>query len=262
MDEPNRADIGQVTKPLGQRSTGPAPEPAGEQERRDPMALPDRGGRHAAPRPDRPRLHLRPLIGLLGLVLFMIAIGILLIRVINQSQHVVGKEAATPAATTAALPPPVSTGGLAATRNLLRNWSFETDTEGWQRVGAARFSRELGGRTSGSSAFVQASTTGPSRAGIAAPDIVQVRPGEVYEASAWVRSGTPGLRVVVSLVVDGQGGRERSSQAAVTAADPGWVRVDIDHRAKTAGALSLEVTLDHPKSGEGMLVDEVTVRRA
>jgi Carbohydrate binding domain len=261
MDEPNRAEVGQVTRPVAQAPTGQAPGPVSDQEGRDHVVVPDRGGRHAAPRPDRRRLHLRPLIGLLGLVVFMVAIGILLIRVINQSQEVVGKEAATPT-TTGQLPPPVSTGGFAAARNLLRNWSFETDTEGWQRIGAARFSRELGGRTSGSSAFVQASATGADRAGIAAPDIVQVRPGEVYEASAWVRSGTPGLRVVVSLVVSGPEGRERSSEAAVTAADPGWVRVDVDHRAKIAGALSFEVTLDRAKSGEGLLVDEVTVRRA
>jgi hypothetical protein len=261
MDEPNRAEIGQVTQPVGQASVGPASGPVSDQESRDRLALPDRGGRHVAPPPDRPRLHLRPLIGLLGLVLFMVAIGILLIRVINQSQEAVGKDAAKPISTEQ-LPPPVATGGLAAARNLLRNWSFETDTEGWQRVGTARLSRELGGRTSGSSAFVQASATGPSRVGMAAPDIVQVRPGEVYEASAWVRSGTPGMRVVVSLVVTGQGGREATSEPAVTAANPGWVRVDVDHRAKSAGALSFEVTLDNAKLGEGLLVDEVTVRRA
>jgi hypothetical protein len=261
MDEPNRAEIGQVTRGAGQASMGQAPGPVTDQEEPDRSVLPDRGGRHAAPRPDRPRLHLRPLIGLLGLVLFMVAIGILLIRVINQSQDAVGEDAATQA-TTGQLPPPVATGGLAAGRNLLRNWSFETDTEGWERIGAARLSRELGGRTSGSSAFVQASATGPSHVGMVAPDIVQVRPGEVYEASAWVRSGTPGLRAVVSLVVNGQEGREASSEPAVTAADPDWVRVDVEHRAKSAGALSFEVTLGNAKVGEGLLVDEVIVRRA
>jgi hypothetical protein len=239
---------------------GAAPRPVVNQERRDRVMLPDRGGRHAAPRPDRPRLHLRPLIGLLGLVVFMVAIGILLIRVINQSQEAVDKSAQP--ATTEQLPPPVASGGFAAAGNLLRNWSFETDTEGWQRVGSARLSRELGGRTSGSSAFVQASATGPSRVGMAAPDIAQVGRGDVYEAAAWVRSGTPGMRVTVNLVVAGQGGREVSAERAVTAANPGWVRIDVDHRVKTAGVLSFEVTLDNARLGEGLLVDEVTVRRA
>jgi hypothetical protein len=261
MDDPNHAEVGQVTQPSGPASMGAAPRPVVSQERRDRVVLPDRGGRHAAPRPDRPRLHLRPLIGLLGLVLFMVAIGILLIRVINQSQTATDKGAAQ-SATTGRLPPPVARDGFAAAGNLLPNWSFENDTEGWQRVGAARLSRELGGRTSGSSAFVQVSATGPSRVGMAAPDIVQVGRGDVYEAAAWVRSGTPGLRVTVSLVVTGKGGREVSTERAVTAANPGWVRIDVDHRAKQAGALSFEVTLDNARLGEGLLVDEVTVRKA
>jgi hypothetical protein len=261
MDDPNHAELGQATQPGGPASLGAASGPVVDQERRDRVVLPDRGGRHAAPRPDRPRLHLRPLIGLLGLVLFMVAIGILLIRVINQSQTAVDR-GATRTATTEELPPPVASGGFAVAGNLLRNWSFETDTEGWQRIGSARLSRELGGRTSGSSAFVQASATGPSRDGMAAPDIAQVGKGDVYEASAWVRSGTPGMRVTVNLVVTGQGGREVSSERAVTAANPGWVRIDVDHRVKAAGVLSFEVTLDNTRLGEGLLVDEVTVRQA
>lgn len=261
MDDPSRAEVGQVTQPVRPASVGAKPGPAGDQERRDRVALPDRGGRHAAPQPDRPRLHLRPLIGLLGLVLFMVAIGILLIRVINQSQEAVDK-GGSQTAPTEQLPPPVASGGFAAAGNLLRNWSFEQDTEGWQRVGSARLTRELGGRTSGSSAFVQAAATGPSRVGIAAPDIVQVRRGEVYDATAWVRSGTPGMRVTVALVVNGQGGREAAAERAVTASDPGWVRVDVEHRAKAGGVLSLEVTLENAKLGEGLLVDEVIVHQA
>lgn len=260
MDDPNRAEVGQVTQPVGPPSMGPAPGPVIDQERRDRVALPDRGGRHVAPRPDRPRLHLRPLIGLFGLVLFMVAIGILLIRVINQSQPAAEKGAGQPPSSEE-LPPPVASGGFAVAGNLLRNWSFETDTEGWQRIGAARLSRELGGRTSGSSAFVQASSTGPSTVGMAAPSIAQVHAGEVYEATAWVLSGTPGLRLNVSLVVTGPGGREVSTERAVTAANTDWVRVDVDHRVKTAGVLSLEVSLQDAKLGEGLLVDEVVVHR-
>ncbi len=260
MDDPNHAEVGQVTKPVAPAPRGTAPGPVIDHERRDRVALPDRGGRHVAPRPDRPRLHLRPLIGLFGLVLFMVAIGILLIRVINQSQPAVEKGAQP--SSTEELPPPVASGGFAVAGNLLRNWSFEADTDGWQRIGSARLSRELGGRTSGSSAFVQASSTGPSTVGMAAPAIAQVHAGEVYEASAWVRSGTPGVRVIVSLVVTtGQGGRDASTAKAVTAANPGWVRVDVDHRVKTAGVLSFEVSLQNARLGEGLLVDEVTVHR-
>jgi hypothetical protein len=205
-------------------------------------------------------LHLRPLIGLFGLILFMVAIGVLLIRVINQSQPAAEPGTARPASTEQ-LPPPVASGSFAAAGNLLHNWSFETDTSGWQRIGAARLSRELGGRTSGSSAFVQASATGPSRVGVAAPDIAQVHAGEVYEASVWVRSGIPGMRVTVGLVVTGQGGRDGTTEQAVTAANPGWVRVDVDHRVKAAGVLSFEVTLENARLGEGLLVDEVTIHQ-
>jgi hypothetical protein len=97
--------------------------------------------------------------------------------------------------------------------------------------------------------------------GVTAPAIAQVRPGEVYEGSAWVRSGTPGMRVTLSLVVNGQGTREVTPKTVVTAADPGWVRVDVEHRVKAAGTLRLEVVLENAKQGEGLLVDEVTVRR-
>jgi hypothetical protein len=259
MDNPNRAEVGPPDRPAGPR-LGAMQGPGPEQERRDRVVLPDRGGRHAAPRPDRPRLHVRPLIGLFGLVLFVAAIAIPLVRVINDTQEATGQTTDN-SAPGVDLPPVETGGGFTSTGNLLRNWSFEQDTSGWQRIGSARVSRELGGRTSGSSVFVQAAVTGPSRVGVTAPDITKVRAGDLYEASAWVRSGTPGMRVTLGLVVSGQGTREVTRKAAVTASDR-WVRVDVEHRVKAAGALALEVVLDNAKQGEGLLVDEVVVRKA
>jgi hypothetical protein len=260
MDNPNRAEAGPLDRPAGPPRLGAVEGAGPEQERRDRVVLPDRGGRHAAPRPDRPRLHVRPLIGLFGLVLFVAAIAIPLVRVINDTQEATGQTTANSAP--GGDIPPVETGGaFTPISNLLGNWSFEQDTRGWQRIGSARVSRELGGRTSGSSVFVQAAVTGPSRVGVTAPDVVQARAGDVYEASAWVRSGTPGMRVTLSLVVNGQGTREVTPKTAVTAADPGWVRVDVEHRVKAAGVLALEVVLENAKQGEGLLVDEVIVRR-
>jgi hypothetical protein len=205
-------------------------------------------------------MHVRPLVGLFGLVLFVAAIAIPLVRVINDTQEATG-QTPTSSAPGDDLPTVQTGGGFTSTGNLLGNWSFERDTSGWQRIGSARVSRELGGRTSGSSVFVQAAVTGPSRVGVTAPNITQVRAGDVYEASAWVRSGTPGMRMTLSLVVSGQGTREVTPKTAVTAADQGWVRVDVEHRVKAAGALALEVVLDNAKQGEGLLVDEVIVRR-
>jgi hypothetical protein len=259
MDNPNRAEVGPLDRSAEPPQLGAVQGAGLEEERRDRVVLPDRGGRHAAPRPDRPRPHVRPLIGLFGLVLFVAAIAIPLVRVINDTQEATGQTGAT--TSPADDIPPVASGAFAPTGNLLQNWSFEQDTSGWERLGSARVSRELGGRTSGSSVFVQASATGPSRVGITAPDIVQVRAGDVYQASAWVRSGTPGMRATLSLVVNGQGTREVTPRSAVTAADQGWVRVDVEHRVKAAGALALEVVLENAKQGEGLLVDEVIVRR-
>jgi hypothetical protein len=259
MDNPNRAEVGPLDQSAGPPQLGAVQGAGLEEERRDRVVLPDRGGRHAAPRPDRQRLHVRPLIGLFGLVLFVAAIAIPLVRVINDTQEATGQTGAT--TSPADDIPPVATGAFAPTGNLLQNWSFEQDTSGWERLGSARVSRELGGRTSGSSVFVQASATGPSRVGITARDIVQVRAGDVYQASAWVRSGTPGMRATLSLVVNGQGTREVTPKSAETAADQGWVRVDVEHRVKAAGVLALEVVLENAKQGEGLLVDEVIVRR-
>jgi Carbohydrate binding domain len=257
MDNPKRAEVGPLDRSAGPPQLGAVQGPGLEQEGRDRVP-PDRGGRHAAPRPDRPRLHVRPLIGLFGLVLFVAAIAIPLVRVINDTQEATGRTPTT--AASADDIPPVASGSFATTGNLLRNWSFEQDTSGWQRLGSARVSRELGGHTSGSSVFVQAAVTGPSRVGVTAPEIAQVKASETYQASAWVRSGTPGMRVTLSLVVTGQGTREVTPATAVTAADPGWVRIDVEHRVKAAGALALEVVLENAKQGEGLLVDEVTVR--
>jgi hypothetical protein len=259
MDNPNDAEVGPLDRPAGSPRLGAVQGPGPEQERRDRVVLPDRGGRHAAPRADRPRLHVRPLIGLFGLVLFVAAIAIPLVRVINDTQEATGQTTAN-AAPGGDIPPVETGGGFTSGSNLLGNWSFEQDTSGWQRIGPARVSRELGGRTSGSSVFVQAAVTGPSRVGVTAPDIVQARAGDVYAASAWVRSGTPGMRVTLSLVVNGQGTREVTPKTAVTS-PAAWVRVDVEHRVKAAGTLALAVVLQNAKQGEGLLVDEVIVRR-
>jgi hypothetical protein len=260
MDNPNRAEVGPLDRPTGPPRLGAVQGPGPEEERRDPVVLPDRGGRHAAPRPDRPRLHVRPLVGLFGLVLFVVAIAIPLVHVINDTQEATGQTTIT-SAPAVDLPPVETGGGFTSTGNLLSNWSFEQDTSGWQRIGSARVSRELGGHTSGSSVFVQAAVTGPSRVGVTAPDITKVRAGDVYQASAWVRSGTPGMRVTLSLVVNGQGPREVTSKTAATPAAPKWVRVEVEHRVKAAGTLALAVVLENAKQGEYLLVDEVIVRR-
>jgi len=160
--------------------------------------------------------------------------------------------------------PPVTTPPSAsAVGNLLGNWSFEQDLSGWRQVGPANVTRELGGRTSGSCAFVQATTSAPARVGIVAQSVVpQARAGAAYEATAWVRSGTAGVRVVLTLVVTHGGKREASKTVTRTVSDPRWQRLDVGHRVTTSGELSVEVAVEGVSQGQGLLVDEVVVRQS
>ncbi|HYT26398.1 MAG TPA: hypothetical protein VEP73_07970 [Actinomycetota bacterium] len=202
--------------------------------------------------------------GVLGLVVALLVVGVPLARMIGKAQQTpsrTGSDASVPPASGSTAPPqgPVPT----AVGNLLSNWSFEQDLSGWQGVGPVSVVRELGGRTSGSSAFVQATTNGRTPVGIVAASVVpEARAGVVYEASVWVRSGTPGLEVALSLVVTHGGTKEASRTVAETVSDPRWLRVDVAHRVTAPGTLAVQVTADGLSQGEGFLVDEVTVRQA
>jgi len=236
----------------------PTPEPRSEVD----VVVPERGGRHVAPRPDRSRFGVRSAVGVLGLVIALIVVGVPLTRMISEAQQntrakvdapapVVGTSTSTPAA-----PGPVPT----AVGNLLTNWSFERDLSGWERVGPSIVSRELGGRTSGSSAFVQSTTADPVRVGIIAPSVAaQAEAGTVYDATAWVRSGTPGVRVVLSLIVTHGGTKEWTPAVARTVSDPRWQRMDVAHRVIASGTLAVQVTVEGVSQGQGLLVDEVVV---
>src|SRR4029453_18756363 len=123
MDNPNRAEVGPPDRPAEPAWLGAVQGPGPQQERRDRVVPPDRGGRHVAPRSDRPRLHVRPLVGLFGLVLFVVAIAIPLVDVINDTQQATGQTTAT-SPPAVALPPVETGGGFTSTGNLLSHWSF------------------------------------------------------------------------------------------------------------------------------------------
>jgi Carbohydrate binding domain len=149
--------------------------------------------------------------------------------------------------------------GPAAFGNLVTNWSFEQDLSGWQVLGEAGAAREPQGRTSGSSASVRARGPEPGRVGLALPEVVgEVKKGQRYVASAWVRSSASGQRVTVRLV--GAGGKEVSKNSAATLPGLAWRRVIVGHTAASAGPLRLEVLADGVPAGEALLVDEVVVR--
>ena len=146
----------------------------------------------------------------------------------------------------------------AAFGNLVANWSFEQDLSGWQVLGEADASREPQGRTSGSSASVRARGPEPGAVGLALPDVVrEVKSGQRYVASAWVRSSASGQRVTLR-VVGGDG--EVSEKSAATLAGLEWRRIIVDHNVAAAGPLRLEIVADGVPAGEAVLVDEVVVR--
>jgi hypothetical protein len=168
-----------------------------------------------------------------------------------------GGTAAPPAeAGTTAPPPGVGLG------NLIVNWSFEQDLNGWQVLGAADASREPQGRTSGSCASVRAHGPQPGPVGLRMAGAVEDAPkGSRWVASAWVRSTAAGQPVTIRLA--GTGGTAEASQAkGPTLPGLTWRRVLVGHTVATAGAdLDLEVTAEGVPAGDQLLVDEVLVRQ-
>jgi hypothetical protein len=84
----------------------------------------------------------------------------------------------------------------------------------------------------------------------------------VYDATVWVRSGTPGVRVALSLVVTHDGTSETSQTVARTVPDPRWQRMDVAHRVTKPGTLAVQVIVEGVSQGQGLLVDEVVVRQS
>jgi hypothetical protein len=142
--------------------------------------------------------------------------------------------------------------------NLVGNWSFEQDLSGWQVLGEADASREPQGRTSGSSASVRARGPEPGQVGLALPDVVsEVKSGQRYVASAWVRSSASGQEVTLR-VVGGDG--EVSEKSAATLPGLEWRRIIVDHNVAGTGPLRLEIVADGVPAGDAVLIDEVVVR--
>jgi Carbohydrate binding domain len=148
--------------------------------------------------------------------------------------------------------------GPGAFGNLVGNWSFEQDLTGWQVLGEADASQEPQGRTSGSSASVRARGPRPGQVGLALPEVVgEVKKGQRYVASAWVRSSASGQQVTLRVV---GGGKEVSKKSAATLPGLEWRRIIVDHTVAGTGPLRLEILADGVPAGDALLVDEVVVR--
>jgi len=229
-------------------------------DRSEPQALPapehpepERArGRHEAPR----QTFGGPAGAAIAVVVVSVAFaGVLATWLISSVREPDGPaaDATNPAEPTSRPPGPSAFG------NLVVNWSFEQDLNGWQVVGPAEASREPQGRTSGSCASVRARGPQPARVGLALPEVTpDAGKGQRYVASAWVRSSAPGQRVTLQVL---GAGKETSKTTVVTLPGLEWKRVIVDHTVATAGPLRLELVADGVPAGETLFADEVVVRQ-
>jgi Carbohydrate binding domain len=213
-------------------------------------------GRHLAPRRQYPNRWLAILA-----ILPVVLVTVLLIRMIGAGEQP-NRQAVTTSTLDLLGPPPTPPPGPAAFGNLVRNWSFEQDLNGWGAIGPATASREPQGRTSGSSAAVRSTGSQPQRIGLVLLKVVpSARQGSRYVASAWVRSTPPGLKVTLRLVATGGGGAQASHAVATTLPGDRWGRITVAHKVTAAQAsLDLQITAAEVQPSEALLVDEVELR--
>jgi hypothetical protein len=243
-----------------QTAAGPLePSPAAGERRALPAPPePDRPrGRHEAPR----RVMVAPAVAAIAVVIVSVVVaGLLASRLISSAEPSSDPSTVTPTSAAPAEAGPTSRPpGSGAYGNLVVNWSFEQDLNGWQVLGAADTSREPQGRTSGSCASVRARGPEPGQIGLSLPTVAPtVKRGERYVASAWVRSTAPGQEVTIRLV--GAGGKESSRTTTTTLPGLAWRRVIVDHTVVAATDLRLEIAADGVPAGDALLLDEIVVR--
>ena len=196
----------------------------------------------------------------IAVVVSVVLAGVLATWLISSAKEAPDPAPAGDAAATTAQGAPTSRPlGPESFGNLVVNWSFEQDLNGWQVLGEADSSQEPQGRTSGSCASVRARGPEPGRVGLALPEVVPTAgKGQRYVASAWVRSSASGQQVTLRLV--GAGGKEASKKTVTTLPGLEWRRVIVDHTAASAGPLRLEIVAAGVPAGDALLVDEVVVR--
>jgi hypothetical protein len=238
-------------------ATTPAGEVAAPDGELDGWSRPTRGRHARNRRTRRVQAGIRVAVGLLVLVLLAgLVQTVRLIRADGGPSRPAAQAAPGPAEVpTTGLtqrPPP----GSGTSSNLVLNWSFEKDLSGWQVLGPAKATHEVGGRTSGSSARIAATGSGPI--GLRAPGLVVGAPtGRRYVATIWISSSTPGTRVAARLI--SIAGGKQTVKVVVGVIQPGsrWSMIRVAHTVPAANAtVSFEVTTP----GRSLVIDEVTVR--
>ena len=161
----------------------PPPQPLALEQPREQPERPR--GRHEATR--RRALGGPAGVAIAVVVASVVFAGVLATWLISSAEEAPAPAPAADAAATTAQGGPTSRPpGPGSFGNLVVNWSFEQDLNGWQVLGEADASREPQGRTSGSCASVRA--RGRSRAGSAWPcPRSSPRPGRA--SATWPRPG-------------------------------------------------------------------------
>ena len=266
-------DRAEARQPLDGAS---APQPAAADKQRAPeeptvdqdghRALPA-PGEPGQPPPERPRgrheAQRRSVSGparvaIAVVIAAVVFAGVLATWLISSAKEAPEQSSGTAAGTTAQAGPTSRPPGPSTFGNLIVNWSFEQDLNGWEVLGEADATREPQGRTSGSGALVRARGPEPGQVGLALPDAASAEKGQRYVASAYVRSTAPGQPVTVRVI--GAGGQESSKETGATLPGLQWRRIIVDHTVATAGPLRLEIVAEEVPAGDALLVDEVIMR--
>ena len=224
------------------------------------------------PRPSRPikgrhlrrrrRAELARRGGVVVAVILMLAGLVELGRVLNSSTRsagenatTVGLPASTPSARPSAQPPP----GSGVLGNLVLNWSFEQDLRGWTVLGPADGDRQVGGRTSGSAARIDAKAGAKGAIGLALPAVVtDAQAGKHYTATVWIQSTNAGVPVTLRLVTTPPSGRPEVVQQVVQPdKERRWTKGIVAATVRTSGStVRFEVTT----TARSLVVDEVNIR--
>jgi hypothetical protein len=142
--------------------------------------------------------------------------------------------------------------------NLVPDPGFETGLAGWRAVGGAVLSRVRDGRDGGWAARVSPGGGGDGTPGLSLPDAVRSKPGQLYHANGWVRSGSPGAVLTIALyeLVDGKVARENI--LGMRLPDTAWHQFGTLHRTAVPGsALSLVIAARQLPRGAWFEVDQV-----
>jgi hypothetical protein len=177
------------------------------------------------------------------------------IRSTGNADATIGLAPSTPPARPSAQPPP----GSGVLGNLVLNWSFEQDLRGWTVLGPATGDRQVGGRTSGSAARIDAKAGAKGVIGLALPAVVaDAQAGKHYVATVWIQSTNAGLPVTLRLISSPPSGQPEVAQRVVQLdKETRWTKGIVAGDVKVNGSsVRFEVTT----SARSLVLDEVTIR--